>query len=287
MTKTVLVTGGSHNIGQGIAVVLAEKGYDVAITYRSRPEGAEETRRAVEALGRRCVVIRAELSEADAPQRVVDEAYEALGGLDLAVCNAANPGGRGSLLTATAEYIDGLYASNFRNYVLTAGAAARYMVRDGVKGGILFVTSSRAQRAYPDDYLYGGFKAGIERACQSMALDLSAYGIRVNCVAPGCIWPGHGIPEDREEHEFLREGVPLHRSGTAREVGEAVAYLASDAAGYVTGISLRVDGGLILPGMREGAEPNALWYNPQWREDTYKEAMEQLRAHEQERKAST
>ncbi len=287
MTKTALVTGGSHGIGQGIAVVLAEKGFDVVITYRSRPEGAEETRVAVEALGRRCVVLKAELSQADAPQRVVDEAYDALGRLDLVVCNAANPGGRGSLLTATAERVDTLYASNFRNYILTAGAGARYMVRDGVKGGIIFITSSRAQRAYPDDYLYGGFKAGIERACQSMALDLSAYGIRVNCVAPGCIWPGHGIPEGREEHDFLREGVPLHRSGTPREVGEAVAYLASEAAGYVTGISLRVDGGLILPGMREGTEPSALWYSPEWREQTYEEAMEQLRAHEQEKEAST
>ena len=282
MPKTALVTGGSHNIGQGIAIVLAEKGYDVAITYRSRPEGAEDTRRAVEALGRRCIVTKAELSEADAPQRVVDEAYEGLGGLDLVVCNAANPGGRGSLLTATTEYIDGLYASNFRNYILTAGAGARYMVRDGVKGGIIFITSSRAQRAYSEDFLYGGFKAGIERAFQSMALDLSAYGIRVNCVAPGCVWSGHGIPENA----FLREGVPLHRSGTAREVGEAVAYLASDEAGYVTGISLRMDGGLILPGMREGSEPSALWYNPEWRKQVYEEAMEQLRAHEQEREAS-
>ena len=93
MEKTALVTGGSHNIGQGIAVVLAEKGYDVAITYRNRPEGAEDTRRAVEALGRRCFVMHAELGEPDAPQQVVDWAYEVLGGLELVVCNAVNPGG--------------------------------------------------------------------------------------------------------------------------------------------------------------------------------------------------
>ncbi len=286
MEKTALVTGGSHNIGQGIAVVLAEKGYDVAITYRNRPEGAEDTRRAVEALGRRCFVMHAELGEPDAPQQVVDWAYEVLGGLELVVCNAANPGGRGSILTATPERVNELYASNFRNYILTAGAGARYMVRDGVRGGIIFITSSRAQRAYPDDYLYGGFKAGIERACQSIALDLSAYGIRVNCVAPGCIWQREGGCPDPEEYTFLRDGVPLHRSGTAREVGDAVAYLASPEAGYVTGISLRLDGGLILPGMREGRDPSALWYSTEWREETLREAMEQLKVHTEEREDS-
>ncbi len=160
------------------------------------------------------------------------------------------------------------------------------MVRDGVRGGIIFITSSRAQRAYPDDYLYGGFKAGIERACQSIALDLSAYGIRVNCVAPGCIWQREGGCPDPEEYTFLRDGVPLHRSGTAREVGDAVAYLASPEAGYVTGISLRLDGGLILPGMREGRDPSALWYSTEWREETLREAMEQLKVHTEEREDS-
>ncbi len=282
MSKKALVTGGSHNIGQGIAVVLAEKGYDVAITYRSRADGAEETRKAVEALGRKCYVFQAELSQEDAPQRVVDQAYDALDGLDLTVCNAANPSGRGSILSATPEFINNLFALNFRNYLLTASASSRYMVRDGVPGVILFITSSRARRAYPDDYLYGGFKAGIERACESMAIDLCRYGIRVNCVAPGCIWMRDGGCPDPEEYPFLKNGIPLHRSGTAREVGEAVAYLASEEAGYITGISLRVDGGLILPGMREGKEPNALWYDSNWQDKVRAEAMEMLENHRKE-----
>lgn len=279
MGKTALVTGGSHNIGQGIAVVLAEHGWDVAITYRSRRDGAEETRRTIEALGRTCHVFQANLEEADGPQKAVDAAYKALGHLDLCVCNAGRDT-RGSILTVTAEDLALIYETNYRNYILTAGAAARYMVRDKVKGSIVFITSSRAEQAYPDDFLYGGFKGAIKRACESIALDLSAYGIRVNCVAPGATWPHASGDPEKETNEFLRQSVPMHRSGTARDMGEAVAYLAEKGT-YATGITLRLDGGLILPGLREGSDP-VIWWNPQWRETVTQTAMDMLEAHEKE-----
>ncbi len=282
MGKTALVTGGSHNIGQGIAIVLAEHGWDVAITYRNRKDGAEETRKAIEALGRKCYVFQASLEQADGPQKAVDAAYDALGHLDLCVCNAGRDT-RGSILTATAEELAMIFENNYRNYILTAGAAARYMVRDGIKGSIIFITSSRAEQAYPEDFLYGGFKGAIKRACESIALDLSAYGIRVNCVAPGAVWPHASEDPEKETNEFLRKSIPLHRSGTPRDMGEAVAYMAEKAT-YATGITLRLDGGLILPGLVEGGEPD-IWYRPQWREDVTKKAMEMLEAHEKERKA--
>ena len=281
--KTALVTGGSHNIGQGIAITLAKHGYDVMITYFSRPEGAEDTRRAIEALGRKCLTMQADLSKPDGPQRVVDEAWEALSGLDLVVCNAGRDG-RHSILTATAEDMEWLFTSNYRNYTLTAGAAARYMVKNGVKGNIVFITSSRAEQAYPDDFIYGSFKAAIKRATESIALDLSAYGIRVNCVAPGAVWLRANTGEDRSRNAFIQESIPMHRSGTPEDVGEAVAYIASDEAGYVTGITLRVDGGLILPGLMEGQDAIP-WVRPAWREQKLNEAMEIQDRIEQNRKA--
>lgn len=278
MQKTALVTGGSHNIGQGIAVVLAEHGYDVAITYHARADGAEETRKAVEALGRKCFVFQADLETPQGPQKAVDDAYSALGRLDLCVCNAGRDT-RGSILNATAEDLDALFSSNYRNYVLTAGAAARYMVRDETKGSIVFITSSRSQRAYPDDFLYGGFKAAIMRACESIALDLSYYNIRVNCVAPGAVWPSRPDRPDPNTNPFLQKSVPMHRTGTPRDIGEAVAWIGSDAASYVTGVTLRVDGGLILPGMLEGGEPT-YWYRPEWHDKTKSDAMQTLAEHE-------
>ena len=283
MRKKALVTGGSHNIGQGIAIALAEHGYDLAITYLTRKEGAEETARRIEALGGACHILQADLSEKETPQRVVDEAWHALGGLDLTVCNAGRDT-RGSILTATAEDLSRIFEGNYRNYILTAGAAARYMVRYGVKGNIVFITSSRAEQAYAEDFLYGGFKAAIKRATESIALDLSAWNIRVNCVAPGAVWPQANVLPEEEQMPFLRESVPMHRSGTPEDIGEAVAYIASDAAGYVTGTTLRVDGGLILPGLMEGKEA-VPWVRQEWKEKVLSQAMELQAAAEERYKA--
>ncbi len=273
MTKTAVITGGSHNIGQGIAIVLAENGYDVAITYHTRAEGAAETKKAVEKLGRRCFVYQASLEDPEVPQQVMDQAHADLGHIDLLVCNAGNGGFRGSILAVTPEEIDRVYQVNFRNYILCAGAASRYMVRDKTCGSIIFITSSRGEQAYPDDYLYGGFKACVERAARSMALDLSAYDIRVNCVAPGAVWQPAPGAEDRLKSPFVRESIPLHRVGTPRDIGEAVRYLADEKASYITGVSLRVDGGLILPGMMEGQE-KIPWVREEWKQRMYDQAME-------------
>ena len=145
MNKTALITGGSHNIGQGIAIVLAEHGYDVAITYNSRKEGAIETQQEIEKLGRKCFIYQASLEKAEVPQQIVDQAHKDLGRLDLMVCNAGNGGFRGSILTITPENVDEVYTVNFRNYMLCAGAAARHMVADKIEGNIIFITSSRAE----------------------------------------------------------------------------------------------------------------------------------------------
>lgn len=279
MNKTALITGGSHNIGQGIAIVLAEHGYDVAITYNNRKEGAIETQQAIEKLGRKCFIYQASLEKAEVPQQIVDQAHKDLGGrLDLMVCNAGNGGFRGSILTITPENVDEVYTVNFRNYMLCAGAAARHMVADKIEGNIIFITSSRAEMAYPDDYLYGGFKACVKRAMESMALDLSSYNIRVNCVAPGATWVPRPGQEDRLKSPFVTESIPLHRVGTPRENGEVVAFLASEHASYITGITVRVDGGLILPGMLEGHD-KIPWVRDEWKKDQYEKAMAMLADH--------
>lgn len=245
MAKTALVTGGSSNVGQGIAIVLAQKGYDVAITYRSRLEGALYTKKTIEELGRKCFVYQANLEDPGAPEQVVNQAHEELGHLDLMVCNAAMDL-RSSILTVTQELLERYYRVNYLGYTLCCAAAARHMVNDGTEGSIIFITSTRGESAHPDGFVYGSFKAAIKRACESIALELSAYNIRVNCVAPGAIWD-YGKKGDFANIPFVKESIPLHRSGTAQEVGECVAFLASDAAAYITGTTLRMDGGLVLP----------------------------------------
>jgi glucose 1-dehydrogenase len=251
--KTALVTGGSSGIGQGIAIVLAEEGYDVAITYGKNPDGAEQTQKDIEALGRRCFVFQASLHQADVPERVVGQAIAALGHLDLLVNNAGRST-RESVLTCTADSLDSLFNLNYRAYILAAGAAARHMVLSGIRGNIIFITSSRGERAYPSDFLYGGIKAALKRSCESIAMDLSPHGIRVNCVAPGATI----VREDGGRwQDYLGVRIPAGRLGTPRENGHVVAFLASEKASYITGITVRVDGGLILPGMPETDIDNA------------------------------
>ncbi len=261
--KKALVTGGSSGIGQGIAIVLAEQGYDVAITYSQRPEGAQMTCEEIRKLGRKAFMYQQEMSEPDAADKVVAAAVKDLGYLTLMVNNAGRTIHH-SVLTITAEQMQYLYGLNFRSYILGAGAAARNMVKNGIKGSIIFITSTRGERAYAEDLLYGGLKAGINRACQSMALDLAPYGIRVNCVAPGATITK---PERPITGHPLADSIPLGRMGTPRDDGELVAFLASDKASYITGVTIRVDGGLVLPGMIEYTKHEGLVHgqtNPDW-----------------------
>ena len=282
--RTALVTGGSSGIGQGIAIVLAEQGYDIAITYGKNKEGGEETQKHIQSLGRRCFLYQANLEEPEVPVAIVRQAHKDLGRLDVLVNNAGRDG-RHSVLSATAEDLDYIYSTNFRGYCLAAGEAARHMVKDGIKGNIVFITSSRGDRAYAEDFIYGGIKAAIKRACESMALDLAHYGIRVNCVAPGATqvrtpeqiakWrAAHPRPKDEPERKWypLTDAIPLQRMGTPRDNGELIAFLVSDKASYITGVTVRVDGGLVLPGMPEGWAPS-YWISDEWKKRTYDKAM--------------
>lgn len=276
--KRALVTGGSSGIGQGIAIVLAEQGYDVAITYSQRPEGAEATCEKIRALGRRAFMYQQEMSEPDAGAAVVKKAVKDLGYLTLMVNNAGRTIHH-SALTITPEQMDYLYGLNFRSYILGAGAAARNMVKNGIKGSIIFITSTRGERAYAEDLIYGGLKAGINRACQSMALDLAPYGIRVNCVAPGATITNESRPITGTK---FSDAIPLGRMGTPRDDGELVAFLASDKASYITGVTIRCDGGLVLPGMIEYTEHTELVHGqtkPEWFERVKKELADYEKEH--------
>jgi len=266
-----LITGASSGIGQGAAIVLAEHGYDVAITYNHNEQGARETQRQVEALNRRCFIYQASLEVAGIAEETVRRAHADLDGLTLLVNNAGRDG-RHSVLTASREDMRYILETNFYAYCLAAGEAARFMVREGTRGSIIFVTSTRGESAHPDDFIYGGIKAAINRGSQSMALDLAPYGIRVNCIAPGAtqVRPPRisedfvpGTPIGGKPYYPLDPYIPAGRLGTPRENGELIAFLASERCAYITGTVIRVDGGLVLPGMAEGFAPTT-WIDPQW-----------------------
>jgi len=272
--KCAMVTGGGRGIGQGIALVLAEHGYDVAITYATSAEGAKETQSQIEALGRRCFVYEARLEEPAAPECAVNQARADLGRLDVMVCNAGRDV-RTSVLSITAAELDFLYANNLRNYFLSAGAAARHMVNDKTAGSIIMITSARGQSVHPDDFYYGALKAAMDRACKSMALDLSVYNIRVNCIAPGVVGRKPFKEGSFYTSAFANETIPLRRPGDTRDIGEAAAFLAGERAAYITGTTLMVDGGLSLPALLEQREP-IQWVSQRWHPMHYEKAMAML-----------
>jgi NAD(P)-dependent dehydrogenase (short-subunit alcohol dehydrogenase family) len=256
MGLCALVTGGSRGIGKGIAIVLAHEGYDLAITYATALDEARETAEKIRLAGRRCFIYQASLEQADVPAAIVQSAIKDLGHIDLLVNNAGLTR-RGPLRTVTVEQLDFIYQLNWRAPLLCAQAAANHMIENNIRGNIINIASTRGIRAYPDDHYYGGMKAALIRSSESMALELSRYGIRVNVVAPGATMVRGDISREKAGKVSWAGKVPLGRFGTPEEVGHLVAYLASEHAAYITGAVVKIDGGLILPGMPEDASPEA------------------------------
>lgn len=264
MRRCAIVTGASRGIGRGIALCLAQAGYDLAITYRKEADKAQDLAEEIHAAyGRECFIFQASLEQRGIGEAVFDQMVASLGRLDLLVNNAGVTL-RENLLEMSDQMLDTLIDLNFRNYVKLMQKAARYMVKTGTEGSIVNITSVRGHRAFPTDGIYGGIKAALNRAIQSFALDLAPYHIRVNNVAPGAIRvrtkeelaierPG----SDPAFWDTLGKKIPWGRSGTPEDIGKAVVFLASDAAEYITGVTLTVDGGLTLPGMPERPDPGS------------------------------
>ena len=258
--KVAVITGASRGIGRGIAIALAAQGYDIAFSYCSaQQEAVQLQRQIVRETGQNCEIWPVQLREPGAGPAFVRDAAEKMGGLDVMVNNAGMTRFE-SILDLTPEGVGGLIDLDLKNYLFCTQVAAQIMIENHTKGCIIQITSSRAERAYPQDAVYGGIKAAVTRASQSAALDLAPYGIRVNCVAPGAI----AVRSKEELAELakvkripvdfwdrLGQRIPMERVGTPEDVGSAVAFLASPQAQYITGVTIRVDGGLILPGMPE------------------------------------
>ena len=243
--KVVLVTGASHGIGMGIALTMAEHGWDVAFSYRNNEEGAAKVKKQIEERGASVRYYRAEMGDPDSPTALVDQAHANFGRLDAIVCNAAKDR-RFSILNATAEDINFMTSTLYTGQMLCAGAAARWMVRDGIAGSILFITSVHGQMVTTTDFCYGGMKAAVERSAESLALELSPYGIRVNCIAPGVIRTRMLDSFTEPELEELRLETPLEALGTPEDVGQLAAFLASDRAKFMTGQVIGLNGGFVI-----------------------------------------
>ncbi len=253
--KKAFITGGSRGIGRGTALVLAEGGYDIAVTFDQSPADTETLKKAVEAYGSRFFCCRAELDRPGAHEEAAAKAIETLGGIDLLVCGPSLPV-RQSALEADADTLDYYYRLNYKSYLLCAKVAANHMIERKTGGSIVFITTTEGLRAYKDDLIYGSFAAAVHRSAESMAMQFAPYGIRVNCIAPGITDTKENSPEKESPLPF-KHRIPLGRLAVPADIGRLVEFLSSEKADYITGMTIKVDGGLILPGMPESDLPQA------------------------------
>jgi NAD(P)-dependent dehydrogenase (short-subunit alcohol dehydrogenase family) len=237
-----LVTGGNSGIGRATAVALATAGFDLGVTWHRDEERAESVVHEVNNAGRRCELRHLDLHAVHEGAQAVDELAEKLGRVDVLVNNAGYGTSKPFLELTLGEW-QGVIDVNLTGAFLAAQAAARRMVEQGGGGSIVNVTSVHEHIPLTGSAPYTASKHGLGGLTKLMALELGEHGIRVNSVAPGQIATRMTGQEDQEPREA---GVPLGRAGDAREVAALIAWLASDAAGYVTGASYVVDGGLSL-----------------------------------------
>ena len=238
--KRALVTGGSRGIGASIALTLAEKGADVAISYEHSGDRAAQVVAAIEAKGRKAIAIRADSADPAAVRKLIDEVEDALGGLDIVV-NNAGIARYGSVAEMSLEDVDALLDVNVRGAVLLAQAAIPKL---GDDGRILFIGSSLADRIVARGVtVYSLTKSAQIALTRGLARELGERGITVNLVQPGAT-DTEMNPADGDLADNLRAMTALGRYNDPRDVAAAVAFLASPAARQITGTTLTVDAGL-------------------------------------------
>lgn len=246
--NTVLITGASRGIGRATALLAAERGWPVAINYRNDARAAADTTAEVQRRGARATSVKGDVSvEADVVAMFA-QAQADLGPLQGVVINAGITAPAMRLADMTAERLERMFRVNVLGAYLCAREAARVLSRSrGGKGGsVVLVSSGAARLGSPGTYVdYAGSKAALDTLAVGLGKELGAEGVRVNAVRPGLIETEiHATTGDPDRARKLGGATPLARPGKPEEIAEAIVWLLSDAASYVTGSVLDVAGGL-------------------------------------------
>ena len=244
MRKIALVTGASRGIGRGIALQLAREGWDVCVNYIQQREAAEAVAAQIRSIGQNAMAYQADVADGEAVNAMVRAAEAQLGPGSLAV-NNAGISGQGLFQDTSDEAWDRHMAVNLGGARNVIRAVLPHMLSEK-SGCIVNISSIWGLRGASCEVAYACSKAAIIGLTRSLALELAPSGIRVNCVAPGCIDTDMVKVLGDETRSMLIEETPLGRLGTPEDIAHAVAFLASEKASFITGQVLTADGGFIV-----------------------------------------
>ncbi len=244
--KVALVTGGSSGIGAATARLFAELGADVSITYHHNRDGANKVRDEI-AQTRRTVAIQIDMREANQIRAMVTRTREELGPVDILVNNAGSLVARMPMMEMTEKRWNEVLSLNLTSAMLCAQAVAPSMI-ERKSGAIINVVSIAGRTGGgPGAGAYAAAKAGLVALTKSMAKELAPHGVRVNAISPGVIdTPFHEQFSTPEMIRSFISSIPLGRIGSARECATVIAFLASDAASFVVGETIEVNGGQLM-----------------------------------------
>lgn len=244
--KTAIVTGASRWTGKVIALEMAKAGVNLVICART-PKPLEATAAEIRSLGRRCIAVPTDVGDSKQVDNLVKKAVEEYGRIDILVSNAGTDMSRGvPTLELKEEDWDSDVRLNLKGHFLCSKAVAPIMIKQG-GGNIVAIASTAGLRVSPDSAGYGAAKAGLMHLVMKLAVEWAEYKIRVNAVAPGFIaipiFPGY--LDRMPDLKAIYERIPLPGGVKMEHIAAAVMYLASDAAGSTTGVTIPLDGGMI------------------------------------------
>jgi len=242
--KVALVTGGGRGIGRAIALRLAEAGANVVV---NDIESVEAVVGEIKAMGRQALAVLADVSSAKEVDRLVEETISAYGRVDILVNNAGIARDQ-LLLRMTEEEWDRVLVVDLKSVFLCTRAVLKHMVKER-RGRVISIASIVGMVGNPGQANYAAAKAGIIGFTRTVAKEVASRGITVNAVAPGFIDTEMTQKLKEEWKEELKKRIPLGRLGSPADVAEAVAFLASEEAGYITGQVLVIDGGMAMSGL--------------------------------------
>lgn len=247
MTKVALVTGASRGIGRATALLLARQGYAVGVNYFKDEAAAQQVVAEITSLGSRALALQADIGDESQVVAMFAELDATLGPIGALVNNAGILFQQTSIEQLTAERINKVLSTNVTGYFLCCREAVKRMAqRHGGQGGAIVNVSSAASRlGAPWEYIdYAASKGAVDTLTTGLALEVAAQGIRVNSVRPGCIYTEmHASGGEPGRVDRVKSNLPMQRGGTPEEVAEAIAWLLSDAASYVTGSFIEAAGG--------------------------------------------